>query len=416
MSLVSKTRIHINIEKILCSLTALFMILNCQSIWQNMSNTNYHIYEICFAFILLYTLYVRKRNDEQGKFKKNVLLIAFLYYILLGVIIYFSVSADNIIRFLSRFFMFPICLLYFSSNVSVKKKFALFNSYVNWVSIISWITFGLWLVSTLGIINETSAVDVDWFGRYGNYFGLYFSSPYQLIDWMGVGIRRNIGVFTEGPMFMLVLILALLFVLVIKEYYEPKRWKIYGIVLALLSVASVTGYIFLMIISGAVLMHKYKNKRMQILLGMIILIGIVIGGVVLLTFKSGTASYIARFDDYFTGIKCWMKSPVVGNGYENIEILRSYMSRSREWNQGFSNTIFSVLAYGGILFLIPFIIPIFRGIYYSFIKKNYRLFVFCIVYLGLLFTVIAYTFFINYYIWAYLMCIYKNIKPDDEKI
>jgi len=401
-------------EKVLCSLTALFLVLNCQSIWQNMVVKNYHIYEICFFLILVYSFYVRKQNGILGKVDDKVLLIGIGYYILIAIVILVSVSNENMVRFLSRFIMFPVCLLQFSSSISERKKYALFNSFINWVAVISWISLLLWVASTIGVIYETSAVYVDWFGWYSSYFGLYFSSVYQMIDWVGYGIRRNIGIFTEGPMFMMVLVLSILFMLIIKDYYKPKKWKIYGIVLALLSVASVTGYIFLMLIGGIMLMHKYKNKRSQIFIGMIAIVGITLGVTGLIAMKSGTASYIARFDDYFAGIKCWIRSPLIGNGYENTEILKQYMSSSREWNQGFSNTIFSVLAYGGILFLIPFIVPILRGIYCAVVGHDYALFIFCIVYLGLYFTVIAYTFFINYYIWAFLMCI--KTRSDSENL
>lgn len=402
------------IGRFLNAVTALFLVLNCQSVWQKSLDKNYHIYEICFVLIVLNALYTTFVAYRTNKVSIYAIKVSIIYLILISIILVLSVSQENIIRFLSRFLVFPLFMFYFRSNISEKDKLGLFFWFANWAAIIAWISNIFWLLSTLGIIGETSTVNIDWFGRYGSYYGLYFSSPYQCIDWLGSGIRRNIGIFTEGPMFMYVLVMSLVFMDLISEYYEIKKWKIIGIFFALVTIASVTGYIIVLFLAGMKLMHVFKRRRTQIFLGMIASIFFVIGALVFLSLKQDTASYLARFDDYLAGLKCWLNSPLYGNGYENLDLVRTYMSNSRSWNQGFSNTIFSILAYGGVLFLMVYFIPTSRGIYLGIKKSDYKLFQFSVTILLLYFTVISYTFYINFAIWAFLMCKYQRCNMKNK--
>lgn len=52
---------------ILDVVTALFLVLNCQSIWQNTLDKNYHIYEFCLLFIILNTLYTYFHWKKRGE-------------------------------------------------------------------------------------------------------------------------------------------------------------------------------------------------------------------------------------------------------------------------------------------------------------------------------------------------------------
>ncbi|CAI3381953.1 O-antigen ligase family protein [Enterococcus cecorum] len=392
---------------ILDVVTALFLVLNCQSIWQNTVDKNYHIYEFCLLFIILNTLYTYFHWKKKRGINLEIVKISLLYYFLISLVTVFSVSQENLVRFLARFIVLPFFLLHFSSEAPVKKKMGIFIWFVNWVSIIAWISIIFWGLSTLGIIKETGTVNVDWFGIYRSYYGVYFSSIYQYIDWINIGLIRNIGVFTEGPMYMFVLVLALLFKKITKQFYSYGKWQTIGIIIALITVASVTGYICLLLIYFIEFFYKFKDRRKQICFAFGGFIFVLFGIYWLISVKQDTASYIARIDDYVTGIKVWVKHPVFGNGYENIDLLKSYMSQTRSWNQGFSNTIFSILAYGGVVLFSAFIYPIFRGIYYGFKKSDYTILSLSVVYLFLYFTVIFYTFYINFAVWGLLICVYK---------
>lgn len=408
-------RIKINVPWFLNMVTALFLILNCQSVWQRSYNYNYHVYECCFLIVIINCLYQIVRWGISISSKNRFLYLTGVYLVIILLVILFSVSIDNLVRFLSRFLLYPFFLLYFSSSAPIKQKLGILKCFVDWIAIISWTTFLIWLMSSIGIIRPSGIFKIDWgtcVDLY-NYYYLYFSSPNQYIDWIGHGVRRNIGIFAEGPMFMFVLILALLFCLIITKEYEIKKWKILGIILALISTTSITGYIFLILIICMRIVKKNKGLENKIIIGIIASIVGIIGIYIFINMKSSTASFLIRVDDYLTGLKAWASSPLIGIGYENDVLLISFMSASRLSNTGFSNTLFSVLAYGGILFVIPFLAPVIRGIYFANKKADSKVLLFSMIYLGLYFTVIFYTFYVNYLIWAFLMMIYTgNLKVE----
>lgn len=402
-------KIKIKGFNILTSILALFLILNCQSVYQRASDYNFHIYEACFILTIIYSCYSFLHWGLTNNKIGYVFLVSFIYYFLIFLVLLCSVDFDNYAGYLSRFLVFPFYLIFFATNAPQKKKFLIFKSFVNWSSLIGWITFICWVLSTIGILKPSGFFKVNWGEEvnYSNYYGIYFSSPYQYIDWFG-GIKRNIGIFTEGPMFMLVLTFALLFTMLIEREYKFKRKAILGIILALLSTASITGYIVLILFIGKKIIDRHSNYRNKIITTMFGVIIAIVAVSWLFEMKSNTASFLIRIDDYLTGLKVWELSPLIGSGYENLMILQQYMSSFRSSNVGYSNTFFSVLAYGGIVFAIPYIAPVVRGVNKASKFKDMNLIIFCCIYFGMYFAVISYTFFVNFLIWGYLMTVHKR--------
>lgn len=408
----------ISIPWVLNLMTALFLILNCQSVWQRAYSSNFHIYECCCFIILLNTIYNIGHWGLPKSSQNRFLLLTGIYLFVIFFVIIFSVNSSNMIRFLSRFLIYPVFLLFFSSSAPIKHKLGIFKCFIDWMAVISWTTFLIWVGSSIGILKPSGSFEIDWGGKIVlfNYHNLYYSSPQQYVDWIGQGVRRNIGIFVEGPMFMLTLILALLFCFITEKEYQIKKWKIVGIILALISTASITGYTFLIIIIGIRLVQNNKKIENRIIIGLMAGVFSFIGIYFFLKMKSDTASFLIRVDDYLTGLKAWRSSPLIGIGYENDVVLKSFMSASRLFNTGFSNTIFSILAYGGLIFIIPFTIPVIRGIYLSSKRKNSQILLISLVFLGLYFTVIFYTCYVIYLMWAFLMLIYTDCFEKEESL
>lgn len=152
-----------------------------------------------------------------------------------------SVQLEDLLKFLSRFLVFPFALLHFMSSATENKKYRLFKYFVDWTAIISIITSLLGFLSSFGGLGPTSEFVWKWSGDvYGlSFLIFYFLSPYQYIDLIpGLAMRRNIGLFTEGPMFMLVLSTALLFAYMFKDIYKIKKWKIMVILIAMIRYVS----------------------------------------------------------------------------------------------------------------------------------------------------------------------------------
>ena len=80
-------------------------------------------------------------------------------------------------------------------------------------------------------------------------------------------------------------------------------------------------------------------------------------------------SWKTRSDDYAAGFRAWMHSPIWGNGFNNFDSVKYYMSSFRRDNLGFSNSLFVVLVEGGILLLSVYALPAITCIYNA-IKQN----------------------------------------------
>lgn len=276
-----------------------------------------------------------------------------------------SVQLEDLLKFLSRFLVFPFALLHFMSSATENKKYRLFKYFVDWTAIISIITSLLWFLSSFGGVGPTSEFVWKWSGDvYGlSFLIFYFLSPYQYIDLIpGLAMRRNIGLFTEGPMFMLVLSFALLFAYMFKDIYKIKKWKIMVILIAMITTFSVTGYIVEMAIVASKVINKNKNYQNRIIIAFVTLSVGLIAGATVIEMKSSSASYLVRMDDFSTGLKAFLSHPILRIGYENTSILRSFMSSSRSFNMGFSNTLFSVLEYGGIVLAGVYLFPVCVGL------------------------------------------------------
>ena len=54
----------------------------------------------------------------------------------------------------------------------------------------------------------------------------------------------------------------------------------------------------------------------------------------------------------------WLDSPIIGNGLDNHTYVIRYMSSFRSNNLGFSNSITSVMARGGLVYLFAYLLPL----------------------------------------------------------
>ena len=109
---LKKTK-KISIHWILNMVTALFLILNCQSVWQRAYNNNFHIYEICFLMIIIDSFYYIGHWGISRSSKNKLLFFSAIYLVVIFLVVLLSVSNTDLVRFLSRFLIYPFFLLYF---------------------------------------------------------------------------------------------------------------------------------------------------------------------------------------------------------------------------------------------------------------------------------------------------------------
>lgn len=394
------------LEQVLGYLLALFLILNNQTVFQNSISFNYHIYEITLFLIIVTTLYqIEKYGIYENKFK-SLLNLSFIYYVYLSIISITSVGVDQLVSFWARYASLPFVFFYFSSNASYIVKIELFRKVVNVMVVISCISLFFWIFgSTFKMITPTGVALFEWgtVNEVSSYFNIYFETQY--VDWLGIDFFwRNTAIFVEGPMMSLTLIIAITLIYYFDDIWHIATWKKFILAFAIITSFSVTGYFILW---GFVVLKLYRSKKFRAIM-IVMLIPLSLYAIqVMMDMKQSTGSYSLREDDYYVGFITWLQNPIFGWGFNNWEALQANMKGRA--NDGFSNSIFSVLTQGGILMGLMYFIPIFIGI----TSKEFKRFVVCIVYAILFISIIFQTAYVNFFLFCLMI---PYFIPSPQKI
>ena len=393
-------------EQVLGYLLALFLILNNQTVFQNSISFNYHIYEITLLLIIVTTLYqIEKYGIYENKFK-SLLNLSFIYYVYLSIISIASVGVDQLVSFWARYASLPFVFFYFSSNASYIVKIELFRKVVNVMVVISCISLFFWIFgSTFKMITPTGVAVFEWgtVNEVSSYFNIYFETQY--VDWLGIDFFwRNTAIFVEGPMMSLTLIIAITLIYYFDDIWHIATWKKFILAFAIITSFSVTGYFILW---GFVVLKLYRSKKFRAIM-IVMLIPLSLYAIqVMMDMKQSTGSYSLREDDYYVGFITWLQNPIFGWGFNNWEALQANMKGRA--NDGFSNSIFSVLTQGGILMGLMYFIPILIGI----TSKEFKRFVVCIVYAILFISIIFQTAYVNFFLFCLMI---PYFIPSPQKI
>ena len=393
-------------EQVLGYLLALFLILNNQTVFQNSISFNYHIYEITLLLIIVTTLYqIEKYGIYENKFK-SLLNLSFIYYVYLSIISIASVGVDQLVSFWARYASLPFVFFYFSSNASYIVKIELFRKVVNVMVVISCISLFFWIFgSTFKMITPTGVALFEWgtVNEVSSYFNIYFETQYA--DWLGIDFFwRNTAIFVEGPMMSLTLIIAITLIYYFDDIWHIATWKKFILAFAIITSFSVTGYFILW---GFVVLKLYRSKKFRAIM-IVMLIPLSLYAIqVMMDMKQSTGSYSLREDDYYVGFITWLQNPIFGWGFNNWEALQANMKGRA--NDGFSNSIFSVLTQGGILMGLMYFIPILIGI----TSKEFKRFVVCIVYAILFISIIFQTAYVNFFLFCLMI---PYFIPSPQKI
>ena len=393
-------------EQVLGYLLALFLILNNQTVFQNSISFNYPIYEITLLLIIVTTLYqIEKYGIYENKFK-SLLNLSFIYYVYLSIISIASVGVDQLVSFWARYASLPFVFFYFSSNASYIVKIELFRKVVNVMVVISCISLFFWIFgSTFKMITPTGVALFEWgtVNEVSSYFNIYFETQY--VDWLGIDFFwRNTAIFVEGPMMSLTLIIAITLIYYFDDIWHIATWKKFILAFAIITSFSVTGYFILW---GFVVLKLYRSKKFRAIM-IVMLIPLSLYAIqVMMDMKQSTGSYSLREDDYYVGFITWLQNPIFGWGFNNWEALQANMKGRA--NDGFSNSIFSVLTQGGILMGLMYFIPILIGI----TSKEFKRFVVCIVYAILFISIIFQTAYVNFFLFCLMI---PYFIPSPQKI
>ena len=101
-------------------------------------------------------------------------------------------------------------------------------------------------------------------------------------------------------------------------------------------------------------------------------------------------------DNYQAGFKAWKEHLFMGAGYMNMETVMNYYSAFRFNDVGYSNSVFRVLAQGGLYLAAVFLIPMLKALVAGIKKRNGKILAFLLIYLYFLVTTSFPYNYINY--------------------
>lgn len=308
-----------------------------------------------------------------------------LYFIAMATFFLTNIGANvtplNITKY---FIMLPLFFLINSIYVNKEIFSALLSKFVNVVVILAIFSLFFWIFGTLlNVVHPTSTVINQWSGGQliNSYYNLYFET--QQMIFFGFRIIRNSGIFAESPIWGLILSIAYVIDFLILKFDKNSKRNI--IILTMLSTISTTG----IIIVGLAILYKIMttSRWMTKLLLLPVTLSLGLSLLLLLAEKSETVSANLRVDDYNIGFIVWKTSLWIGHGLNNgILAIQSHISTFTR-NLGYSNTLFVILAQGGLLLFLIYFSPMILLLF----KKNINLdFKFAIILFFILVTTIIF--------------------------
>ena len=382
-----------------------FLIISTNSIYVNIEDgysfNNYITILIFVSFVCKIILF----KISKEIFNKILILLGVYYsiVILISIINFSKFTINNILYY---FINFPLLLVIILLLREQNKLQAWLINIINITVLLAVISLFFWIfVSNLNVISPTDYLINKWSdgGVAVSYYNMYFET--QGIEIMDNVIVRNSGVFAEAPMWNLILSIALM---IQTLFLGRNDYKTFILVLTILSTVSTTGvYIIGLIIAYKIIFEVSGWKKyIALILVPILLLG--------LSFiwenKSETASASIRFDDYKAGIQAWFDNVFFGSGFLNgLRVIERYMDTTIRANLGYSNSLFVILAQGGIILFILYLLPMFLILLNRKYSYDLKFFVF------LLIVILSTAIFIDTYMFNFIVGFMYSIVFIGEK-
>lgn len=316
-------------------------------------NTAYLEYELLEKYLFYGTFFLTifLLTFRKGSFMVD--RIIFIYFIG-SALPFFNVYTGTETYFIKLFWIIlPLFVLYFLSlrRIDFGQITSFLLKYSNIVIVISLISLVYWtLGSSMEIIQPTTVVPNSW-GRAGGdirfiptYDFIYFET--QDTSFMGYQTVRNSGIFNEGPMYNMILCIALSMELFLRPHKSV--WRIIVLMVTTATTFTTTGFLFLGLVSVWIVFKFFSQKARILLFAVLplLVIGMMNFSETILEDKessSAESSVRARTIDILTCIDVGMENPILGQG------LFTKKARENEGGTyGFSNSLFTLFADGGL--------------------------------------------------------------------
>lgn len=419
-------------------LTVLLIILECSTIYAAAIDTDYHLPEVT-AFTASVLLLFEVSTFRFSKRAVNRLgLWLFFYYLLMLLFMLLSVNIKIAFTFVVKFLIIlPILVFIFTVHTQQHKPYRLLYRYSDVMLVIALISLFFWVfASLLHLIPPSSYFRASWGMDYAYpcYWGLYAERQ------INFGIYRNESFFCEGPMYSLCLVFALAIELFLqpadgvkkrnttkqsdRSNIKRRKARVTILIITLLSTLTTTGTIVLiaMLSMRFFLIRANRQETYSLkLIASVIVFGIaVIAMLYVFESKALSHSWRARTDDFVSGFNAWLENPLFGSGFGDSSLIQAYMNKNIRSNLGFSNSASLVLAQGGIVLFLVYMIPIAGTIIQSFNMKSYNIAAFSFVILvEFTFTIWSYRFlmlFLLAFLYGQIFMRYSSVYAIGKQI
>lgn len=412
----------------------LLLILSCGTVYDNLHNFNLYISEIFLLLVIGYDIYLWKRKTKEWNNKNKIFIIGIIYFIF--QIVYCAIhiyNKDNTLSSLKTymvkmFVLLPSLVLLFmqqDKNTFLKNYIRKFSNIVYIIACTSLLFFIAG--SLLHIIKPTNVVTINWGEeerKINSYCNVYFESQYTISN--GKYKIRNCGISAEGPMYSILLIIALGYELLLNK---KRKSNIIILLLTILTSLSTAGILLAACMILAITIRylinvinkgkKIKKKLFKIM-SIILIISVIFISLIALWDKMQSPSFLIRLNDWVVSFKSLKNNPVFGNGYHNYNVIFNIQGINGQTIQGQSSSVANILSEGGIWLLILYTLPYVYVVYKELKSKHANEALFFIIY-GLLFFSVIYTYTIcaiTFLAYFYSYFILNNIlrSKDDESI
>ncbi len=278
------------------------------------------------------------------------------YYIIQCLNLAFNMSANMNREFIVlNIVILPLCIIMATLQIYMNELEGLLNKFSQAVAVLAVMSLFFWLFgSVLHLLRPTGAITNVWADGVPalHYYRLHFET--QKVSVFGHIISRNTGVFVEGPMWNLVLSLAFTAELFIRK--QPRRNLLILFAITIWTTFSTTGIYVLGLSFIAYYMvlrkNKYKFVAIPVMIPVVYGLSQVLGG------KSASESGTIRMDDYVAGLNAWLERWLAGWGQNGLARIQYHMNTHIRPSLGYSNSLFIVLAKGGVLQGFAQLLPI----------------------------------------------------------
>ena len=361
---------------------SLLIVITTNSIYVNTGDSN-KLIPILALVVIIETVLELISSKINYNYFKIILTTVLIYLVVCITNIFISFNSLSINEILFYFVIAPLMLILLMFKNFNDRLFDFLNTFVKIILIFAIVSLIFWTFgSILKVVHPTNVVINNWNGGRPtpSYFNLYFET--QGIHFFGTTITRNSGIFAEAPMWSLMLSSAF----IIQELFlENSIKRLSLLTLTILTTVSTTGIfvIGILLIYRVLMLKKSLFKYVSL-----ITIPIVIYALLQVwEEKSDSISASIRFDDYIAGFLAWRANFFFGSGLTlGLKVIESNMNTLIRTNLGYSNSLFVILAQGGVILGIFYLYPVISVLIKKGVSIDTKMF--ALLFIILLFTAI----------------------------